>query len=55
MYLVDLLIHLILIRLLDLILIHRELKPVSPTLSATLSLTSLIMSCSSVIYISVLI
>jgi len=55
MYLVDLLTHLILIRLPDLILIHGELKPTSPTLLAVLSLTSSIISYSSVTYISMLI
>ena len=55
MYLANLLILLMLIRLLDLILIHGELKPISPTSSAALNLTSLIISYSSVIYISVLI
>jgi len=39
-FLVDLLILLTLIRLLDLILIQRELKPISLTLSVALSLTS---------------
>jgi len=54
-YLADLLTYLILIRLLVPILIQRELKPVSLTLSAALSLTSLIISCFNVTYISTLI
>ena len=49
-YLADLLTPLILIRLLDPILIQGELKPVSPTLSVALSLTSSIISCSNAIY-----
>ena len=53
-YLADLLTHLILIRLLVLILIQEGLKPASPTLSAALSLTSLIISCLNVTYISML-
>ena len=52
-YLADLLTHLMLIRLLDLILIQGELKPIFPTLSAALSLTSSIF-CSNVTYISTL-
>ena len=55
MYLVDLLILLILIRLPDLILMQEELKPTSSTLSAALSLTSSIISCFNVVYISMLI
>ena len=55
MYLVDLLILLTLIRPLVLILIHGELKPIFLTPSVVLSLTSLIISYSSVAYISVLI
>ena len=54
MYLADLLTHLILIRLLVPILIQGRLKPTSPTLSAALSLTSLIISCFNVTYISML-
>ena len=54
-YLANLLTLLILIRLLDLILIQGELNPVSPTLSVTLSLTSLIISYSNAVYISMLI
>ena len=54
-YSADLLTHLMLIRLPVLILIHRELKPASPTPSVTLSLTSLIISCSNVTYILTLI
>ena len=50
-YSVDLLTHLILIRLLDLILIQEKLKPAFPTLSAALSLTSLIISCSNTVYL----
>jgi len=53
-YLADLLTHLILIRLPVLILIQGELKPVSPTLSVALSLTSSIISCFNVTYISTL-
>ena len=53
-YLVDSLILLTLIRPLVLILIHEELKPVSPIPSAVLSLTSLIISCSNITYISML-
>ena len=55
MYLADLLIHLILIRLLVLILIQEELKSVSLTPSVVLSLTSSIISCSNAIYISMII
>ena len=55
MYLVDSLILLILIRLPDLILMQEELKPTSSTLSAALSLTSSIISCFNVVYISMLI
>jgi len=54
MYLADLLTHLMLMRLPDLILIQGELKPTSLTLSVALSLTSSITSCSNVTYISVL-
>ena len=43
------------LRLPHLILIQEELKPVSPTLSATLSLTSSIISCFNAGYISMLI
>ena len=50
----DLLKHLMLIRLPDLILIQGELKPAFPTSSVALSLTSLIISCSNVTYISTL-
>ena len=55
MYLANLLTHLMLIRLLDLILIQGELKPTSPTPSAAQCLTSSIISYSNVIYISMLI
>jgi len=55
MYLADLLKHLILIRLPVLILIQGELKPTSPTPLVTLSLTSSIIFCFNVTYISVLI
>ena len=54
-YLADLLTYLMLIRLLDLILIYRELKPISLTPSVALSLTSSLISCSNVAYISTLI
>ena len=54
-YLVDLLIHLILIRLLVLILIQGELKPASPTPSVALSLISSIIFCFNAVYISALI
>ena len=54
-YLADLLTHLILIRLLVPILIQGELKPTFPTLSVVLSLTSSIISCFNIAYISVLI
>jgi len=54
-YLADLLTLLILIRLPDPILIQEELKPASLTLSAVLSLTSSIISCSNTVYISTLI
>ena len=50
----QLLTPLMLIRLLDLILIQGELKPISPILSAALSLTSSIISCSNAAYTSVL-
>ena len=50
MYLANLLTHLMLIRLLDLILIQGELKPASLTSSIVLSLTSSIISCSNVTY-----
>ena len=53
-YLVDLLILLTLIRPPVLILIYEELKLASLTLSVALSLTSLIISCSNVTYISML-
>ena len=54
-YLVDLLILLMLIRLLVLILIQEELKPTFLIILVALSPTSLIISCSSVTFISVLI
>jgi len=54
-YLADLLTHLILIKLLVPILIQGKLKPASPTLSVALSLTSSIISCFNVAYISMLI
>jgi len=54
-YSANLLTLLILIRLPDPILIQGELKPVSPTPSAALSLTSSIISCSNASYISMLI
>jgi len=54
-YSANLLTLLILIRLPDLILIQGELKPVSPTPSAALSLTSSIISYSNASYISMLI
>ena len=54
-YSADLLILLILIRLPDPILIQGELKPASLTLLAALSLTSSIIPCSNVVYISMLI
>ena len=53
-YLADLLTLLTLIRLLDLILIQGELKSISLTLSAALSLTSSTISCSNAAYTSVL-
>ena len=55
MYLANLLIYLMLIRLLVLILIQGELKPVFPTLSVALSLTSSKISCFSIACISMLI
>ena len=55
MYLANLLKHLILIRLPVTILIQGELKPASPILSVALSLTSLIIFCFNVTYISTLI
>jgi len=55
MYLANLLTHLILIRLPVPILIQGELKPISLTSSAVLSLTSSIISCSNAVYISMLI
>ena len=54
-YLADLLTLLILIRLLDPILIQGEPEPASLTLSAALSLTSFIISCSNASYIFMLI
>jgi len=54
-YLADLLTPLILIKLPDPILTQEELKLIFPTLSAVLSLTSSIISCSNAGYISVLI
>jgi len=54
MYLANLLTHLILIRLPDLILMQGELKPTSPISSVALSLTSSIISYSNVTYISIL-
>ena len=54
MYLADSLTLLMLIRLSDLILIQEELKPIFLILSAVLSLTSSIISCSNVAYISAL-
>ena len=54
-YLADLLTHLILIRPPDLKLIQGELKPVFLILSAALSLTSLIISCSNAVHTSTLI
>jgi len=54
-YLANLLILLMLIRLLDPILIQGELKPIFLISSAVLSLTSSIISCSNVAYISMLI
>ena len=53
-YSANLLKHLILIRLLVLILIQERLKPTSPTLSVALSLTSSIIFCFNITYISVL-
>ena len=53
-YLVDSLILLTLIRPPVLILIHEELKPTFPTSLAVLSLTSSIIFCSNIAYISVL-
>ena len=53
-YLADLLTHLILIRLLVPILIQGRLKLVFLILSAALSLTSLIISCFNITYISTL-
>jgi len=53
-YLANLLTHLILIRLPVWILIQGELKPASLILSVALSLTSLIISCFNVAYISML-
>ena len=53
-YLADLLTYLILIRLLVPILIQERLKPTFLTLSAALSLTSSIISCFNVAYISIL-
>ena len=54
-YLADLLIHLMLIRLLDLILIQGELKPAFSIPSVTLNLTSSTISYSNITYISMLI
>ena len=53
-YLVNLLTHLMLIRLQDLILIQGELKPAFLTSSAILSLTSSIIFCFNVTYIFML-
>ena len=55
MYLVNLLIHSMLIRLLVLILIQEELKPISLTSSVALSPTSLIISYSNITSTSILI
>ena len=54
MYLANSLTLLMLIRFSDLILIQEELKPIFLILSAVLSLTSSIISCSNVAYISAL-
>ena len=53
-YSANLLTHLILIRLLVPILIQGKLKSVFPILSVALSLTSSIISCSNIAYISML-
>ena len=55
MYLVNLLIHSMLIRLLVLILIQEELKPISLTSSVALSPASLIISYSNITSTSILI
>ena len=55
MYLATLQTYLLLIKILDLILIQEKLKLVSLTYLAILSLTSLIISCFSIIFISLLI
>ena len=55
MYLANLLTHLILIRLPVPVLIQGELKSASLILSVVQSLTSLIISCFNIVYISILI
>ena len=55
MYLANLLTHLILIRLPVPVLIQGELKSAFLILSVVLSLTSLIISCFNIVYISILI